>query len=141
VENARQSLDAHLAARYRAYPYLHEQMGAVLSAADLALSRAGASSLGEFPYFGLPAVLVPYPYAWRYQQVNAAYLERHGAALLVQDAELPERLLPVVLELVRDERRRARMRQSMLNLAHPQAARSIAALLVDLANGEKARRD
>jgi UDP-N-acetylglucosamine--N-acetylmuramyl-(pentapeptide) pyrophosphoryl-undecaprenol N-acetylglucosamine transferase len=141
VENARQSLDAHLAARYRAYPYLHEQMGAVLSAADLALSRAGASSLGEFPYFGLPAVLVPYPYAWRYQQVNAAYLERHGAALLVQDAELPERLLPVVLELVRDERRRARMRQSMLNLAHPQAAHSIAALLVDLASGEKARRD
>jgi UDP-N-acetylglucosamine:LPS N-acetylglucosamine transferase len=86
-------------------------------------------------------VLVPYPYAWRYQQVNAAYLERHGAALLVQDAELPERLLPVVRELVHNEQRRAQMRQSMLNLAHPQAARSIAALLVDLASGGKSRRD
>jgi UDP-N-acetylglucosamine--N-acetylmuramyl-(pentapeptide) pyrophosphoryl-undecaprenol N-acetylglucosamine transferase len=141
VENARQTLDATLAARYRAYPYLHEQMGAALSAADLVVSRAGASSLGEFPIFGLPAVLVPYPYAWRYQQVNAAYLQNHGAAVLVPDAELPERLLPVVLELMGDSQRRARMRQSMLGLAHPQAARDIAALLVDLASGEKTRRD
>jgi UDP-N-acetylglucosamine--N-acetylmuramyl-(pentapeptide) pyrophosphoryl-undecaprenol N-acetylglucosamine transferase len=141
VENARQALDARLATRYRAYPYLHEQMGAALSAADLVLSRAGASSLGEFPAFGLPAVLVPYPYAWRYQQVNAAYLQRRGAAVVVQDSELPGRLLPVVLELVHDGERRAQMRQSMLNLAHPQAARNIAGLLVDLASGEKTRRD
>ncbi len=84
---------------------------------------------------------MPYPYAWRYQQVNAAYLQRHGAALLLQDAELPERLLPVVLELIHDSQRRAQMRQSMLNLAHPQAARSIAGLLVDLASAEKTRRD
>jgi UDP-N-acetylglucosamine--N-acetylmuramyl-(pentapeptide) pyrophosphoryl-undecaprenol N-acetylglucosamine transferase len=141
VENARQALDPRLAPRYLAYPYLHEQMGAALSAADLVLSRAGASSLGEFPAFGLPAILVPYPYAWRYQQVNAAYLQRHGAALLLQDAELPERLLPVVLDLVRDAGRRAQMRQSMQNLAHPRAARDIAVLLVDLARAEKTRRD
>jgi UDP-N-acetylglucosamine--N-acetylmuramyl-(pentapeptide) pyrophosphoryl-undecaprenol N-acetylglucosamine transferase len=141
VESARQALEARLGARYRAYPYLHEQMGAALSAADLVLSRAGASSLGEFPAFGLPAILVPYPYAWRYQQVNAAYLQRHGAALLIPDAELPERLLSVVLELVHDGQRRAQMRQSMLNLAHPQAARDIAGLLVDLASGEVTRRD
>jgi UDP-N-acetylglucosamine--N-acetylmuramyl-(pentapeptide) pyrophosphoryl-undecaprenol N-acetylglucosamine transferase len=141
VESARQGLEAGLAARYRAFPYLHEQMGAALSAADLVVSRAGASSLGEFPSFGLPAVLVPYPYAWRYQQVNAAYLQRYGAAVVVQDAELPERLLPVALELVRDRQRRAQMRQSMLDLARPQAARSIASLLVNLAGSEKKRRD
>ena len=141
VEGARQALDAQLAARYRAFPYLHEQMGAALSVADLALSRAGASSLGEFPSFGLPAILVPYPYAWRYQQVNAAYLQRRGAAEVVQDDELPERLLPMVLALINDSERRAQMRQSMLKLAYPQAARSIAGLLVDLASGEKTRRD
>jgi UDP-N-acetylglucosamine--N-acetylmuramyl-(pentapeptide) pyrophosphoryl-undecaprenol N-acetylglucosamine transferase len=141
VEGARQALDARLAARYRAYPYLHEQMGAALSAADLVLSRAGASSLGEFPAFGLPAILVPYPYAWRYQQVNAAYLQRHGAALLIQDAELPGRLLPMVLDLLHDSQRRAQMRQAMQNLAHPQAAQDIAGLLVELAHGGHSRRD
>jgi UDP-N-acetylglucosamine--N-acetylmuramyl-(pentapeptide) pyrophosphoryl-undecaprenol N-acetylglucosamine transferase len=141
VESARQNLDNSLAARYHAYPYLHELMGAALSAADLALSRAGASCLGEFPVFGLPAILVPYPYAWRYQQVNAAYLQRYGAAVLLQDAELPDRLLPVVLDLIHDRERRAQMRQSMLNLAHPQAAHNIAALLVDLASSEKTGRD
>jgi UDP-N-acetylglucosamine--N-acetylmuramyl-(pentapeptide) pyrophosphoryl-undecaprenol N-acetylglucosamine transferase len=141
VEDARQALDARLAPRYRAYPYLHERMGAALSAADLVLARAGASSLGEFPAFGLPAILVPYPYAWRYQQVNAAYLQGRGAALLLQDAELTGRLLPVVLELVHDSQRREQMRQAMLNLAHSQAARNIAGLLVDLASGEITRRD
>jgi UDP-N-acetylglucosamine--N-acetylmuramyl-(pentapeptide) pyrophosphoryl-undecaprenol N-acetylglucosamine transferase len=141
VEGARQALDAHLADRYRAFPYLHERMGAALSAADLVLSRAGASSLGEFPAFGLPAILVPYPYAWRYQQVNAAFLQRHGAALLIPDAELPGRLLPVVLELLGDRQRRTQMRQSMLNLAHPQAAREIAGLLVNLADARVTGRD
>jgi UDP-N-acetylglucosamine--N-acetylmuramyl-(pentapeptide) pyrophosphoryl-undecaprenol N-acetylglucosamine transferase len=141
VDAARQALDAHLVERYRAYPYLHERMGAALSAADLVLSRAGASSLGEFPAFGLPAILVPYPYAWRYQQVNAAFLQKQGAALIIQDAELPERLLPVALDLLRDSQRRAQMRQSMLNLARPQAARGIAGLLVDLAGSKATRRD
>jgi UDP-N-acetylglucosamine--N-acetylmuramyl-(pentapeptide) pyrophosphoryl-undecaprenol N-acetylglucosamine transferase len=130
-------LSADRMSRYRAFPYLHEEMGAALTVADLVLSRAGASTLGEFPLFGLPAVLVPYPHAWRYQRVNAEYLEQQGAALMIKDDELPGQLLPVVLGLMRVPSRRAQMRQAMRSLAHPAAAQSIARMVCDLASTQR----
>ncbi len=135
-EEARQksaTLPADLADRYHAYPYLHAEMGAALRVADLVLSRAGASTLGEFPVLGLPAVLVPYPHAWRYQKVNADYLAQRGAAVILPDAELPERLAPVVRSLMADEARRGRMSAAMRQLARPRAAAEIAEMLVSLA--------
>jgi UDP-N-acetylglucosamine:LPS N-acetylglucosamine transferase len=135
VEAARQQLsgpsgvDAGLLQRYRAFPYLHTEMGSALAASDLALSRAGASTLGEFPQAGLPAVLVPYPYAWRYQKVNADYLAQHGAAVVVLDQDLPQRLASVVRDLIHDTDRLEQMGRSMHSLARPDAARAIAGLL------------
>jgi UDP-N-acetylglucosamine--N-acetylmuramyl-(pentapeptide) pyrophosphoryl-undecaprenol N-acetylglucosamine transferase len=120
------------AKRYRPYPYLHEELGAALTIADLVLSRAGASTLGEYPLFGLPAILVPYPYAWRYQQVNARYLESRGAALIIQDDDLPERLLSEVRRLVKDRRELENMRSAMGAMANPQAASVIASQISDL---------
>lgn len=119
--------------RFHAFPYLHEEMGAVLSVADLVLSRAGASILGEYPLFGLPAILVPYPHAWRYQQVNAQYLENRGAAVVIQDVDLPDRASPVIRELIRDHDKRENMRKAMLSLARPTAAESIGQMLQNLA--------
>ncbi len=129
VEKARQALPAHLSGRYHASSYLHEEMGAALAAADLAVSRAGASTLGEYPAAGLPAILVPYPYAWRYQKTNAQYLVDRGAAVLLKDADLGTGLLPLVQDLMSDAPRRAGMQQAMRSLARPEAAGSIAALL------------
>jgi UDP-N-acetylglucosamine--N-acetylmuramyl-(pentapeptide) pyrophosphoryl-undecaprenol N-acetylglucosamine transferase len=140
VERRRAALPPELFGRYRAFPYLHE-MGAALRVADLALSRAGASVLGEFPLFGLPALLVPYPYAWRYQKVNAQYLVDHGAALLLEDADLPERLLPAVRELMRDRQQLEKMHRSMDSLRRPHAARAIAGILTSLAQRQDRERD
>jgi UDP-N-acetylglucosamine--N-acetylmuramyl-(pentapeptide) pyrophosphoryl-undecaprenol N-acetylglucosamine transferase len=112
-------------ARYHAFPYLHEEMGAALAAADLALSRAGASTLGEYPLFGLPAILVPYPYAWRYQEENAKALVQCGAAVMLENDKLSHQLLPTVNELLSQPEKMASMRAAMKHLSRPEAAEEI----------------
>lgn len=146
VESARLNLTSRddssaidYAERYHAFPYLHDEMGAALAAADLVVARAGASTLGEFPNFGLPAILVPYPYAWRYQQVNAQYLARQGAAMIMQDADMPQGLLPMILELIRDHNRREQMQEAMRALAQPDAAQKISQLARSLVGKKRDR--
>jgi len=134
VQNAAQELPADLKARYRAMPYLHE-MGAALAAADLVLSRAGASTLGEYPLFGLPAVLVPYPYAWRYQKVNADYLAEQNAAVILQDELLNDKLLHVLKDLLINQHKLEAMRAAARKLSRPAAADAIASQLFELAGG------
>ncbi len=133
VEAARQTLPADKASRYHAFPYLHEDMGAALAAADLVLCRAGASTLGELPLFGLPAILVPYPHAWRYQKINAESLTRRGAALLLSDARLNSDLLPTITALLETPATLNEMRAAMTSLHTPQAAQQIARHLLHLA--------
>jgi len=128
-----ESASTELISRYQIYPYLHETMGAAFSAADLVVSRGGASTLGELPLFGLPAILVPYPHAWRYQQVNAQYLAGHGAAEIIQDADLPAELLPAVRRLLADKVRLDAMRASMRSMSRPQAGAEIANQVLSLA--------
>lgn len=133
VQERREELPGRLKPRYHAYPYLHEEMGAALAAADLAICRAGASTLGELPLFGLPAVLVPYPHAWRYQRVNADWLVRHGAAVRLDDERLGAELLPTVLGLLNAPTALAKMRERMRALARPDAAARLADELLTLA--------
>ncbi len=132
VEQAQAALPAAQRPHYHARPYLHE-MGQALAAADLVVSRAGASALGEYPLFGLPAVLVPYPYAWRYQQVNAEYLARRGAAVRLDDAALAADLAPTVRRLLDDPPGLAAMRAAAHSAAQPQAAHKLAGELAALA--------
>ncbi len=126
-------------AHYHARAYLHDDMGLGFRAADLVLCRAGASILGELPYFGLPAVLIPYPYAWRYQRVNADYLADRGAALRLDDDRMAAELLPTLGALLDDDARLDQMADVMraLRPSRP-AAEQIAALLAELAGGVRA---
>ena len=137
VQLSQVGLPPDLRQRYHAFEFLHDDMGAAMAAADLVISRAGASTLGEYPYFGLPAILVPYPYAWRYQKVNAAYLEKQGAAVLLPDESMATRLLPTIQELFSHTNRLKAMQSAMRALARPDAAQEIAGLVRELAASRK----
>jgi UDP-N-acetylglucosamine--N-acetylmuramyl-(pentapeptide) pyrophosphoryl-undecaprenol N-acetylglucosamine transferase len=132
VKARRSDLPAALQARYQVSAYLHEEMIAALQAADLAVSRAGASILGEFPAAGLPAILAPYPYAGAHQALNAAYLAKQGAALVIEDAELDGRLKDTVLELITDQNKLRAMQTASSTLAKPQAASRLAQEILEV---------
>lgn len=129
----RQTLPAEAQAHYHAYPYLHHEMGAAFACADLVVCRSGASTLGELPHFGLPAILVPYPFAWRYQKVNADWLADRGAAVVMQDERMAVDLLPTIRAILGDDSRRSDMAARARALAQPDGAGRIAAALMALA--------
>ena len=119
---------------FHLHPYLHE-MPAALQTADLVLCRAGAIALAEVAAVGLPAVLIPYPYATgNHQEANARAFEKRGAAIVLLDRELTGEALTALLpELVHDEEKLQKMRLAAGTLAKPAAADDIAAhLLADL---------
>ena len=70
---------------YKPYAFL-EDVEHAFHAADLFIGRAGASTLAELTFCGLPAILIPFPHAMEnHQQANAVYLEREGAAHVLED--------------------------------------------------------
>jgi len=133
VQNRIPELEESQRSRYHAFEYLHEEMGAALCAANLVISRSGASTLGELPFFGTPAILIPYPFAWRYQHTNAEWLEKHGAAILLKDEDMATQLLSKTMELVSDPAQLEKMAENMRSLARPDSAAKIAAILSELA--------
>jgi len=139
AQQVKNLLAPQLANRYHPYPYLHNEIGAAFACADLAISRAGASTLGELPMFGLPAILVPYPFAWRYQRVNAEYLASHQAVEIIENDVLEAKLIPAVDRLISNPSRLAKMSAAMKSLAEPRAAMNIAALLLELGQSNERR--
>jgi len=135
VEANAASLSSEQRRWYRPYPYLHDEMGAAFRAADLVVARAGASMMGEGPAFGLPAILVPLTFAWRYQKVNADYLTERGAAIQLTDENLSEEFLPEVLTLIRDKMRLSAMSQAAKAVDIPEATSRLARFITSLGKG------
>jgi UDP-N-acetylglucosamine--N-acetylmuramyl-(pentapeptide) pyrophosphoryl-undecaprenol N-acetylglucosamine transferase len=126
-------LPAELKARYKLFAYLHE-MPLALVASDLAISRAGASVLGEYPVAGLPSILIPYAGGHRDQVQNAAYLAQNGAAVVLPDQETnADMLADAVKTLLRDPARLPAMAQAARALAKPDASSHLALELTRLA--------
>jgi UDP-N-acetylglucosamine--N-acetylmuramyl-(pentapeptide) pyrophosphoryl-undecaprenol N-acetylglucosamine transferase len=125
VAGAAKKLPEQLRDRYHHFDYMHD-MPRALVAADLVVARAGAATMGEFPAAELPSVLVPYPHSGQHQNPNAAYMAENGAARVLADAELAEKLTPLIAELLCDGQDMAAMRESARSMARPDAAEAIA---------------
>ena len=113
-----------------------ERMDHAYAAADLALTRAGAGTVAELGATGLPAVLVPYPYAPHdHQAVNGSVLVDAGAALMVRnDSATAEFLAPELDSLFADPERRSAMGAAGRRVARPHAADELAAWVLELAD-------
>ena len=117
----------------RELPQIHwsafiDRMDLAYGAADLIVSRSGASSVSEICVVGKPCVFVPSPnVAEDHQTHNAMALVRKGAAEIVKDAEAAEKLMPAAMELIHDPGRLAEIGRNALAMALPDAA----ALIVD----------
>lgn len=133
------SVEALYAARapgldVRVIPFI-DDMPAQLAAADLVVSRSGASAVSEICAIGRASLLVPYPYAaGDHQTQNAVALEVAGAACRIDAADAtPEHFRALLTEVLTDSTRLEAMAESAANLGRPEAAREVASDLLRLA--------
>lgn len=112
-------------------------MAAVYGQADFLISRAGATTLSELAVLGLPAILVPYPFAAdNHQEKNAEYYVAGGGAVQYREKDLTAaELVEALGQFIGDQSLRRRMGEAMRRLAFPGAAQSI----VDVCLGEIGR--
>ena len=122
------------ASRWRVMPYI-DDMGDTLAAADLVVSRAGASSVAEIAALAVPSILVPYPLATAdHQTTNARLLTDAGAAVKFSDDDIDgDAFHDELLGLLGDALRRASMREAARGLAQDKAAAMLADLLEGIA--------
>ena len=112
-------------------------MGVAYRAANLVISRAGASSISEFCLLGTPVILVPSPnVAEDHQTKNAMALVNRQAALYVRDADAPQEVITLALQTVADEDKLNSLHENILKLALPNSASIIADEVIRMAKSK-----
>lgn len=114
--------------------FLHK-MDLGYAAADIIISRAGAGTIAELCFLAKPVILVPSPnVAEDHQTMNALALVNNSAALMVKDADAEEALLPLALNLLKDDAKMAALGRNIYKMAMPEADDIIAHEVMKLAN-------
>jgi len=109
-------------------------MGVAYKAADLVVSRAGASSISEFCLIGKPVILVPSPnVAEDHQTKNAQALATRNAALMVTDADAPQQLIDLAIATATDDSKLQELSTNVLKMALPDSAAIIAREVIKIA--------
>ncbi len=131
--DALRSLYAAHGIRASVRPFFRD-MAAVYGTVDVALCRAGGTTVAELAACGLPSLLVPYPHhADMHQRENARALVECGAAMLLEESDMsPAAVVARVAPLLRDPARRARMARAARRVARPDAAQRVVDLLLSL---------
>ncbi|MBA7542583.1 UDP-N-acetylglucosamine--N-acetylmuramyl-(pentapeptide) pyrophosphoryl-undecaprenol N-acetylglucosamine transferase [subsurface metagenome] len=113
-------------------PYLHD-IEKAYSLADLVICRAGATTLAEIVAYGLPAILIPYPYATQdHQGINAKIFEREGAAISILEKDLSgEKLGQVLLDLLKNKDQLEMMAKKSRGLSNVNSAKKIVDYISD----------
>ncbi len=103
-----------------------DRMEFAYAVSDLVVCRAGATTIAELTRLGKPAILIPYPHAAANHQLhNATMLAEAGAAALLRDEEVTEKLAKTVMDLFNNEAALRRMGDACKKLGKPNAAREI----------------
>lgn len=111
------------------------RMDLAYAAADIVVSRAGASSVSELCNIGMPCILVPSPYvAEDHQTKNAMALVNRNAALLVKDLEAPYLLVKTATDLISNSTEQSKLKANISKLAFHDSANVIAKEVLKLAN-------
>lgn len=133
-EVKKRGIDLEKNRNYRIMPYL-TKMELAYAVADLIIYRAGATGIAEITTKGIPAILVPYPYAAEnHQEYNARNLEKHGAAVMISDDNLSgEVLIKKIEELIKNERKLKEMAKNSKELGQPAAAEKLVKLIEEVA--------
>ena len=135
LSELRDSLPPAVRNRYRVIEFIGDELPDIYAAADLVVGRAGAGTIAELAFVGLPAILIPLPGARGDEQaLNAKVLADVGAAVvLAQQDATPERLQAEILALLDDPMRRERLGNAARTVARPEAAARLAEELLSLA--------
>lgn len=114
--------------------YIHN-MPDLMAAADLIITRAGASSLNEIEAAGTPCIIVPSPNVTdNHQEKNARVLERNGAAIVLLESGLTaEALFHTAQDLLADAPKRRAMRENLQKMAIVDSAERIYRTILELA--------
>ncbi|MBL7086290.1 MAG: UDP-N-acetylglucosamine--N-acetylmuramyl-(pentapeptide) pyrophosphoryl-undecaprenol N-acetylglucosamine transferase, partial [Candidatus Cloacimonetes bacterium] len=96
-------------------------------ASDLVICRAGAISLSEIAHFGLPVIIIPFPYsAGQHQLKNALSYNRYGAADILTENELnPKLLLESILKIIKNDTKLKKMSNAIKKLSVSESAKKI----------------
>ena len=135
LATARERLPAELRARYHVHAFIRDGFADLMAAADLMVTRSGATAVAELGAVGAPAVIVPGAFGAGHQIATANAVAASGAAVVLLDEDLAQgRLASTIADLLADGPRLAKMRRAAAARGRPAAADAVAQVAIKLAD-------